>query len=223
MLSSLNFPLISTNWIRAGQISYPLEMLPGILMQPRTGYAASTGDARNLKIMDNLPLHPGVVHIPVGIAIVLPVIAMAALAAIHAKKLEAKTWIIILVFQAAALAGGAISYKTGEQEEDRVEQIVPEASIHEHEELAEMFMALTGLGVLASLTSLFLLRSSEKNAKTAMAAATLLMIGSAGAAVATGHEGGELVYKHGAAGAYAAPASNAPDAKATKGEEEDEH
>ncbi len=155
--------------------------------------------------MDGLPLHPALVHIPVGIAIVLPVAAIFVAVAVWNRRMEPKAWLLIGFFQGAALIGGWASMQTGEEEAGNVEGVVDESHIEEHEELAKIFMAITAAGTAVSIASLVLQQKNEKASRLLMVAAAALTVASAGAAVATGHKGGELVYRHGAAGAYALP------------------
>jgi len=144
------------------------------------------------------PLHPAMVHFPVAFAALAPFAALAALVAIRAGWLPARAWIAIVALQ-ALLAGSAwLAIETGEEQEDRVEQVVPKRFIHEHEEAGERFLALAVVAFVVSATGL--LRGSGGNvgrAATTAAAAIALA-----AAVAVGRSGGELVYRHGAADAY---------------------
>lgn len=157
--------------------------------------------------MTELPLHPAIVHIPIGIALALPAVAGAALAGIWLKKLEPKTWYLILLLQLILLAGGGLSMNTGEDEEHKVEAVVSEDHIESHEETAKLFMLISALGTIGSLGAIVAIRSNEKTGRYIMAGTTAVLVAAAGMALATGHEGGELVYRHGAAGAYTAPAS----------------
>jgi len=171
--------------------------------------------------MGELPLHPAIVHIPVGIAVVLPIAAVFVAVAVWKGRMEPRAWLIIAFFQGAALLGGWASMQTGEEEEENVEGVVDESHIEEHENLAKLFMALTAAGVAASIASLVLQQKNEKASRLLMAGAAALTFASAGAAIATGHEGGELVYKHGAAGAYALPPGDGRVPAAPPGEHEE--
>ena len=103
-----------------------------------------------------------------------------------------------MVLQVLLVGSGWLALETGEEEEDRVERIVAEDLIEEHEEAAERFMVLAGIGLLA--TGAGLLSGRRGSIGRAVGAATTIVVLAAG--VSVGHLGGELVYKHGAANAY---------------------
>jgi hypothetical protein len=107
-------------------------------------------------------------------------------------------WSFPLVTAAALALSTWIAVETGEREEDTVEAVVAESAIHEHEEAAERFLALSG--VLLVLTAAGLLRGLPgRVARPAALAGALALVGF-GAQV--GHTGGNLVYRDGAASAY---------------------
>jgi hypothetical protein len=101
------------------------------------------------------PLHPAVVHFPIVLALLLPVVAIIAL---------------IMIRRGA-----------------------------DHEEAAEVFLALTLVTTLLVTTGLWGGRVGDL-ARPVATAATVLLVG---LAFQVGHTGGELVYGHGAASAYA--------------------
>jgi hypothetical protein len=75
---------------------------------------------------------------------------------------------------------------------------VAERHIDAHEEAAERFVLLAGIGLLASAAGLLPRRlGAAGRAVTALATIAVLAAG-----VAVGHSGGALVYQHGAASAY---------------------
>ncbi len=162
------------------------------------------------------PLHPAVVHFPMALAALLPLSALVALWAIHRGARPLHAWAVPVAL-AALLTGSAwLALETGEQEEDRVEAVVAESAIHEHEEAAERFLLLAG--VVTLVAGLGLVGSTLGSAARILA--TVGTVGVLVAGIQVGSQGGELVYVHGAASAYVdAPA--AVDAPAD-GEEHDE-
>jgi uncharacterized membrane protein len=155
------------------------------------------------------PLHPAVVHFPVAIAALAPLAALAAFVAIRAGWLPARSWVAIVALQ-ALLAGSAwLAIETGEDQEERVERVVRESFIEEHEEAAERFLAVTVVALVVSAAGL-LRGSGGTVGRAATAAAGALALA---AAVAVGHSGGELVYRHGAADAYVERAPDDPGAR----------
>ena len=146
------------------------------------------------------PLHPAVVHFPIVFACVLPVVAIVLWLRIRRDSGTAPSW--VWVFLSAALLAGSswAAVQTGEAEEDRVEAVVSEAAIHDHEESAERFLLITGAFLV--LTSLGLVRGAVGRAARPVAAAASIVLPVA--ALVVGGSGGDLVYTHGAAEAYRA-------------------
>ena len=174
--------------------------------------------------MDGLPLHPVLVHVPIGIASVLPMVLVYLLWSQRRGTLPATAWWVGAGL-AVVMAGGAFAaMRTGEAEEDRVEQVVPKRAIHAHEEAAEAFLAAAaataGLAVLGALV---------KAAKPSLALRSLALAASVAAlalCVRAGHAGGLLVYEHDASAAYRKPPSGAhatpPDATERRGRGRDD-
>jgi len=150
--------------------------------------------------MTNLPLHPVVVHVPLGIAVILPLVALGAAVAIWKRRWPWSAWAVVLGLQVLMAGSAALALWSGEQEEERVEAVVNEAAIEQHEERAEAFFWAAGVLLLPSLGVLVLRREGARRALSATVGAGALVL--VGLAVWTGHSGGQLVYSHGAAAAY---------------------
>jgi hypothetical protein len=153
--------------------------------------------------MNVLPLHPAIVHLPIALALLMPLFAAGVAWALWTGRVGPRAWMVVVVLQALLLGSALVAIKTGGAEEDRVERVVQESVLHQHEELAEQFAWATGatLGLAALVLAL---RPSVASRATSMAvvAATLVV---AGLGLRVGHAGGELVYVHGAASAYTSP------------------
>lgn len=148
------------------------------------------------------PLHPAVVHFPIVLVVILPIAAIVGLVLIRRGESVQRVWAPVVVL-AAALAGSAfLAVRTGEAEEERVEDIVTEAAIHTHEEAAELFFPLSA-GVLLLVAAGLLKGSVGKGARTV---ATVAALGLLVSGYRVGHTGGSLVYEHGAAAAYTSDA-----------------
>jgi len=76
--------------------------------------------------------------------------------------------------------------------------VVRESYIEEHEENAERFLKVAVAALIVSAGGLFAGRAGAVGRGATVAAAGLALA----AAVAVGHTGGELVYRHGAADSY---------------------
>lgn len=146
------------------------------------------------------PIHPLVVHMPMALVVLLPLFAIGALIAIRRGAGPRLAWVAPLTL-AVLLAGSAfVALKTGEREEERVENVVPEAAIHHHEEAAERFLVLSF--VLVLLAGVGIVGGALGRAARLLTTAGSLVVLAAG--VQVGMAGGELVYQHDAGSAYAA-------------------
>jgi len=153
--------------------------------------------------MLTVPLHPALVHVPLGLAFVLPFVALGIGLALWRGLVTRRTWLVVVALQAFLFAGGAVALKTGEREEKRVERVVGERAVHQHEEAAEEFLWAAGIVLAVASAALAVpVRSSAIIAATT--AGTFLV---AGLAYRAGKAGGELVYARGAAAAYSTPAN----------------
>lgn len=149
--------------------------------------------------MFGMPLHPLVVHFPVVFAVLLPISIVIALLVIRKGATARRVWSVPVALAAALAVSAWVATQTGEAQEDRVEQVVAESALHGHEEAAERFLVLSG--VLALVAVAGLARGTVGRAARLVTAAGAVGVLAAGAQV--GHSGGLLVYRHGAASAYA--------------------
>ena len=153
------------------------------------------------------PLHPAVVHLPIALAVVIPLLALCGVIAIQRGFLPARTWIVAVGLQ-VLLAGSAwLAIETGEQTEERVEKVVAEEHIDEHAAAAEWFAYAATATALIFATGL----ASERIGRPARVVAVLASLFVLATAVRTGHLGGELVYRHGAAAAYTEQSAATPE------------
>lgn len=151
--------------------------------------------------MDALFFHPKLVHVPMALGVLMPLVAGALLLAWSRRWLPPRAWLIAIGLQTILLGSGVLALRTGEAEADRVERVVAERFIEQHEDAAKLFVSASG-GVLALMILAAALGSRGAALPTAVAATlgTLLVLG---LGVRTGQAGGSLVYRHGAAQAYA--------------------
>jgi len=144
------------------------------------------------------PLHPALVHFPIVLGLLAPLVAIALLWAIQTGRLPARAWIAVVLLQALIVGAGWITAEAGEEEEERVERVVREEVIEEHEEAAEWFNWIAA--GTAAIAAAGLLPGTLGTVARGLAVVGALV--AALAVVRVGHSGGELVYKHGAALAY---------------------
>lgn len=146
-----------------------------------------------------VPFHPLVVHFPIALTFLLPVLMVVFTLMIKSYKMPPKSWLIILGLQFILVGSGYLSLKTGENEEDLVERVVSKTLIHEHEETAEVFVGVTVIALVLSVAAFFIKKEIQVPIKLGVAFISLI---ACFMAYKTGKLGGELVYKHGAASAY---------------------
>lgn len=151
-----------------------------------------------------VPVHPLIVHFPIVLTFILPILIIVFAYLIKNNKATPKSWLIIIGLQLAVVVTGYISLETGETEEHTVEKVVSKNIIHEHEEAAEIFVGSTVLALVLSIGAFFIRKEIGFPVKLGVAAVTIV---SCYLAYRTGMLGGELVYKHGAASAYTETAS----------------
>lgn len=147
-----------------------------------------------------IPLHPALVHLPLGVAFVLPVLALGFTWALWSGRIRPRAWAAVVLLHAILLGAGLAALKTGQNESERVGSVVPEAAIESHEEYAEQFLWVVGISLAFASVVLVLSRPSAIRALSAITVLGTFLI--AGAALRVGHAGGKLVYIHNAAAVY---------------------
>jgi uncharacterized membrane protein len=162
------------------------------------------------------PLHPAIVHLPIALAVLLPIGAAIALFMIHRRTPARRAWALVTTAALLLFAGSWVAVTTGEREEEVVEDVVSDAALETHEEAGELFMVLSG--ITAALIALGLAGGTVGRVARplgTMATIPLLIL-----MFRVGHSGGELVYTHGAAQAYASDSAVRAD---TEGDHSEEH
>ena len=147
------------------------------------------------------PLHPAVVHFPVVLAFLLPLVAIGALWTIRRGARPRAAWSVPLMLAGALALSAWAAVETGEGQSERVERVVGEQPLESHEEMADAFLtASVVLVVVAAAGLIGGVAGKAARVVTAVGALALVV-----AAARVGHSGGQLVYQHGAASAYANP------------------
>lgn len=146
-----------------------------------------------------VPLHPSIVHIPIVLTFIMPILILAFAWMVKTNKMAPKGWLLIVGLQLAVVISGYVSLETGETEEHTVEKVVNKEYIAAHEEAGEIFVGSAVLALVISIAAFFIRKELQFPIKLAILAISVV---SAILAYRTGKLGGELVYKHGAASAY---------------------
>ena len=161
--------------------------------------------------MNELPLHPALVHLPMGLSLVMPVLALIVVVCWWRDWLPRRAWWLVVLLQVVVTAGTKLAEETGEDDVEVVAELVGEELVHEHEEAAELFLgACWGLSVLVILVGVL---PQQRIALVLGLVSSAGMGVSAGLAMNAGRLGGELVYQHNAAKAHieALPPGAVPD------------
>lgn len=146
-----------------------------------------------------VPFHPIIVHFPIALTFILPLLILVFAFMIKSKKMPHQTWLIIIGLQLFTTATGYIALDSGENDEDAVEKVLDKKLIHEHEEAAEIFVGATVVALVLSVAAFFLKTEIQFIAQLVVCFVSLT---SCYLAYNTGSLGGELVYVHGATNAY---------------------
>ena len=150
--------------------------------------------------MNTLPLHPAVVHVPLGLALVMPLVLGGLLWAILTGRLPWKAWLIGLFLQVVILGAAFLALRTGQQDEERAEARTGEAQIAAHERAAQAFTWAVGLTLAVGAASL-VLRARPRAFAAGGLATVALSVGVLALGIQTGHRGGLLVHGGTAQGA----------------------
>jgi uncharacterized membrane protein len=150
--------------------------------------------------MFDLPLHPIVVHFPIVLGALLPLLAILLWWAIKKWQWTPKVWALVSAVALVYCLFAVTAVQLGEEDEEKVEKVVSEKVIEEHEEAGELIPWIAGTLFLVSLGG-FTVRYS-KQAKMAMIGLSLVAVVPL---IHAGHTGGELVYEHGASIAHLPP------------------
>ncbi|MDX1395307.1 MAG: DUF2231 domain-containing protein [Gemmatimonadota bacterium] len=147
------------------------------------------------------PLHPAIVHMPLAVAVLLPLAALVALWVSGRTDAKRAVWGVIVALVAILAVSSRVAIQTGEAQEEVVERVVTHDALEEHEEAGErlfvgslIVLAVSALGLVGGRVGTV--------ARPASAAGALVLLA---LAIGVGRSGGELVYEHGAASAYASP------------------
>jgi uncharacterized membrane protein len=157
--------------------------------------------------MDSLFFHPKVVHLPIALAVLMPLITGGALFGWWRGWFDRRAWAGVILLQAVLVGSGVLAMNTGEREEERVEEVVAETHIETHEEAAEAFVWASAAVLLLMALPLALPDGRARQAASLGALLGTLIV--FGFGFRAGEAGGKLVYQHGAAQVYTANAAGA--------------
>src|SRR5215471_7708483 len=143
-------PLVGCSVIRRMEPRRPLRVCPrmGVSVFRRMERGRRTGhelsEPRRRSTVNTLPLHPAVVHVPLGLALVMPVLLAGLLWAVYTNRLPRAAWLVGLVLQGVLLGAALVALRTGEQDEERAEVRATEAQVDAHAHAARAFTWAAG-------------------------------------------------------------------------------
>lgn len=147
-----------------------------------------------------MPLHPVIVHLPLAITFLLPILVLVFAWAIKAGKMNKELWLVIVGLQLLVTVTGYIALETGETDEEKVSAIVGKDVIHQHEEAAEIFVGTTVIVLASGIVVWFLQPAFQDKGRFAVVLISLLPVFFAFRA---GQLGGNIVYRLGGGSAHA--------------------
>jgi uncharacterized membrane protein len=154
----------------------------------------------------NVPLHPAIVHLPLGLAILMPLLALVFTIAWWKGWAGKRGWALVFGLQLLLLGAGLFVKQTGEREARNARRVMVRGAIRSHSQAADYFVWASGATMVIAGLGLGL---RDRRARWAAAATTVATFVVAGLAVRVGHLGGELVYVKGAATVYTADSTAA--------------
>lgn len=165
------------------------------------------------------PLHPAIVHFPIVLMILQPIVLIAAFIAVRRGASLRMAWGVAAVFAVLLAVSAFAATQTGELSEHKVEDTIGEELVEGHAEEAELFRNLAIAGAVIVLIGL----APGGAGRAARMVAPVFAVALIWFGYEAGHSGGALVYEHGAASAFATPdPSKAGQGDAEEGEDADE-
>lgn len=150
--------------------------------------------------MDGLPLHPLVTHLPLVLAVLLPIVSGAIGYAVWKGRASGGLWVWVLAGHFVLLASAGAASLLGEADARRIQTRVEADAVEEHQD--EGHRLLFGVSVAFGLALAGLVLRDPKRRHVAMAATLAAGLVCAALAVAAGRGGAVLVYERGAAAAW---------------------
>jgi len=148
---------------------------------------------------ERVPLHPLIVHIPLVLAGLTPLIT--GFLAWHAWRggTTRRAWLVPLALQLVIFVGAWLAMSSGEDQAEIVRAVVPRGSIGEHAHAAQWFTWAT-FATLVVIGAAVALRG--RRVAIAGVLATALALATVGLGVRAGHRGARLVFEYDAPSAY---------------------
>lgn len=149
--------------------------------------------------MNELPLHPRLVHLPLGLGVALP-LAAGAVGMLEARgTVSMESWWVVTGLQALLVGSTIGALRSGELARTKVKPLLPDGVLCRHRKASRVFFLTSLLTLAAMVASAFLVGKART-----VGVLTSVVLGGLGLLLGAraGRTGGELVFTHGAAQAY---------------------
>jgi uncharacterized membrane protein len=145
-----------------------------------------------------MPLHPFIVHLPVGLALVMPLLLFVFIirGKLRRQSQGRSGWLLVMILQAVILAGALFSNRTGDDDSQRVVPAVSASLVEAHEDAAHILTVVSAVLMLVAATAAFHFKFREMLIWVSLGLSCLQW----GQVMHTAKLGTELVYRYGAAG-----------------------
>ncbi|CAN5754302.1 hypothetical protein BH11MYX3_BH11MYX3_38660 [soil metagenome] len=147
-----------------------------------------------------LPMHPKLVHVPMALCILMPMIAIMIWLGVRRGWFTPRVWLIAAVLQGATLCGGLAALKTGGDDGALVEGYASEEALATHEARAHWFLYVAGANLV--LCGVTVLQRERIRQQLLGAIAIVGLFAGSYAGYRVGDAGGRLVYVGNASDAH---------------------
>ena len=148
-----------------------------------------------------LPMHPKLVHVPMALCVLMPLVAIAIWIGVHRGWFTPRTWLLAAFLQGATLVGGIAALQSGKDDGAKVEGYASEEALGAHADRAYWFLYVAGANLAVCGVTVLLGRDRTRQ-QLAGAIVIVGLVGGAYAGYRVGDAGGRLVYVANASDAH---------------------
>ena len=141
-----------------------------------------------------MPLHPALVHLPIGLSLVLGFVLAALAWLSRADTAPRAIWWVGVLLASIVAASALASSSAGEDEALRLRDVVPHAAIEAHDDAAGAFTFASVIVAALSLVAGVAAKPRVRRALQITAAASAFLL--IPLSLRTGYLGGVLVWVH---------------------------